>query len=343
MNIQSHLNVICHLNMLNVLADVAARVPLTAREIGRNPEGTYGAREWWAIFGSNLAEQGVEDGPELCDQIARYFATNYCTMHVRSLRASCNHQTLGAAMAYAKVPPERRPGITATLSDCLALEFITPVPSVSTLAAADSNEGRADSNEGRGGFKRQRFQTSDDGTTCGHRLSKLGRLGESIVIKQDFEHLKLPLLLKPKHKEKILLAAVEVTAVRQDDIYTDELYEQEMGTQLTNIFGTMPMGKRSVGSKVMDYAQLTPEQEAELAPSWQSSFYYKIRNVRSRRGQARHSDLPHTPIPAFAPTSRSPPLAVHVRLPSQYACPPCFRNSRTRQSFTQVRCRPGCS
>ena len=203
--------------------------------------------------------------------------------------------------------------------------------------------GRADSNEGRGGFKRQRFQTSDDGTTCGHRLSKLGRLGESIVIKQDFEHLKLPLLLKPKHKEKILLAAVEVTAVRQDDIYTDELYEQEMGTQLTNIFGTMPMGKRSVGSKVMDYAQLTPEQEAELAPSWQSSFYYKIRNVRSRRGQARHSDLPHTPIPAFAPTSRSPPLAVHVRLPSQYACPPCFRNSRTRQSFTQVRCRPGCS
>lgn len=77
----------CHLNMLNVLADAAARVPLTAREIGRNPEGTYGAREWWAIFGSHLAEQGVEDGPELCDQIARYFATNYCTMHVRSLRA----------------------------------------------------------------------------------------------------------------------------------------------------------------------------------------------------------------------------------------------------------------
>jgi len=144
-------------------------------------------------------------------------------------------------------------------------------------------------------------------------LSKLGRLGESIVTKQDFEHLKLPLLLKPKHKEKILLAAVEVTAVRQDDIYTDELYEQEMGTQLTNIFGTMPMGKRSVGSKVMDYAQLTPEQEAELAPSWQSSFS-TTRFATCGRGEGRRATQT---CPTLQSLPSHPPHAVHL---SQSMC-----------------------
>ena len=249
-----------------------------ARALGREPAGTCGTRDWFALLGSELESQGAAGGCDITAALSQYFVTEYWAMTLLQVRGVCNHQTLGSAMEYAAVPAARRDRIMRMIADYLALEFVTPVAASSTLAP----QPEADENSGRGGLKTARFRDVDE-LSIGCVLSAQGRLCEPHVHATDFAHLQLPILLKPKHKSAILLIAVEMTAVHQDNLYTDELYEEEIGNQLTKLFGPCPQTKKSKAAAVLSYAQLGEEAEAELGFTWQHGFADMIRNIRSKK------------------------------------------------------------
>lgn len=253
---------------------MVARV--SSRESGRQPDCVLGVKEWFADFGADLLQQGIEDGPLISDRMSQYFVTNYTTMHVKGLRGACNYLTLNAAMAHAGVPPTRRMGLGATLADYLALEYITPVAGTTMLAAVQT---------GRGGAKKPRFELMG-GSSIGSRLLESGRLNDEHVVQADFDHLQLPTRLRPMHKEKILIASLECTLRDQDDIYSDAVFEEQIDKNLTSIFGLMPQSKRQ---KTCDtpMEQVTAEEAEELKFTWGDSYHTLVRNVRSKRGAVR--------------------------------------------------------
>ena len=271
---------------------VAASTAPTALALGREPVGDGKTAEAFAELGQQWLADGVDDGVELCQKLSRFFTYRMATT-VKQLRAQATHARLKEAYAAIELEPVRWEFMTAALSECLALDFVTPVPSAGLPPTETHENGRVGY---RGGHRRERF-SSDGDVPIGSRLQMEGRLNEPHIFAEDFNDLNLPLRLRPKHKCPITTRCVEMIAERQGSLKMDELFAEEMGSQVSGILGPMPMTKTQV-ALALESAEHVNAGGAVLFshPLWKDAIWTKLRNVKKTKAAVN-------PLPPLPPLS----------------------------------------
>ena len=261
-------------------AEPAAPAHESARDIGRG-DGSEKTATWFAMLGREMAADGADDAPEICAAVGRYYAKQFSAVTIKLFRAAADHSSLRSALKAADVPTARWPGLVALLSDYLSLDFVTPAPSVDTLAPVSEQS----TGTGSGGKRDARFaEVGED--TLGVRLEREGRLKEKHFVLEDFARLKLPLQLMAKHQPAITDRVLELTLERYETIHIDSLYEQEVGAQLTEIFGIMPQSEKN--RKASALFALTRGGAIEDHPiPWSNSVKYKFKNRRKTDDKVR--------------------------------------------------------
>lgn len=273
-----------------MLAPVEVPTSASVRDIGRG-DGSEKTGPWFAMLGREMAEDGVEDGPAICAAVGRYYATQSFAVTIKLLRAVADHNSLRCALNAASVPVARWPGLMALLSDYLSLNFVTPMPSSDTLAPVSE----VSTNSGRGGNRDARFASQNE-ETLGVRLEREGTLKHVHVTREDFAHLKLPLRVTAKEQPMITDRVVEVTLEKYNTMHIDDIYAEEVGEQMTAIFGLMPQSKKNHKASLA-LAYMNDGGVNDYLSPWSASLKWKFRNRRKTddRVHARsHTHCAHT-------------------------------------------------
>jgi hypothetical protein len=295
--------------MLATAANLGA-AETTARELGREEAGSCKTKDWFNVLANEMAADGVQTAHQVCGQVAQYFVERWA-LNVKSLRRDMSRANLREALEFAGVPTQARDNTIAVISDYLALDFVTP-PQMLTMQQSGVKESTCGK---RGGLRESKFADANAPSIGTMRVDN-NTYGHSIITREDFLHLKLPLILGPGHKTAITSRVVEVTVARFETVNVDNVYEEEVGGQLEDIFGPMPLDK---SQRKMVQAQINagvPPDHVEQ-PQWKDAVHWKFINLRS----TSYSVRPKTPRPPARPCR--PPLR----------CAPCaHRRSAKRKS-----------
>ena len=107
----------------------------TARALGRDTTGDVKAAPFWGKMGAELwgkigalLEDGLRDGTAICAALQLHFVSKYTATSVKLLRSKANNLTIREGLRTAAVDEDRWPGLIDTLTDHLALDFVTPPP-----------------------------------------------------------------------------------------------------------------------------------------------------------------------------------------------------------------------
>jgi hypothetical protein len=261
---------------------VASSNAPTALALGRDPAGDAKTAEVFAQLGQQWLADGVEDGVQLCQGLSRFFTYRMATS-LKQLRAQVTHAKLKEAYTAIELDPIRWAFMSAALSESLALEFVTPVPSAGVPPTKTDENCRI----GRGGHRVERF-SADGETPIGYRLRMEGRLKDPHIFAEDFHDLNLPLKLRPVHKISITTRCIELIAERQGCLKMDDIFAEELGSQVTAIHGPMPMTKTQV-RLALESAEHVIAGGAVLfsPPLWADAIWTKLRNVKKTNAAVR--------------------------------------------------------
>lgn len=255
--------------------------------MGRDPEGNAKTKEMFALLGTEWLAAGVDDGPKLAQGLSQFFTYRMATT-LKQVRAIATHAKLNEAYASLELDTVRWEFMTASLSEFLALDFVTPVASAGLPPPTGETKSGC-----RGGHRTERL-TLDDNVPIGAQLQAVGRLQEPHFFAKDYAHLNLPLVLKPSHKVLITTRNVEMIAERQGSLKMDAIFAAEITKQVTELLGPMPMNKKEV-AKALESAEnvIAGGSELFVAKTWGDATWWKLRNIKKTKAGVR--PLPFSP------------------------------------------------
>jgi hypothetical protein len=260
----------------------------SARTLGRDTTGDVGAKIFFDALGLEGVAEGIEDMPSICKAVHQFFARTHTATKVKLLRAKCNHETLRESLAAANVDEERWSGLIDLFADHLALDFVTPLPLLHRVGEALPLQQAYVRPLSTGGTRTSSYMDKE-GDTLTARQAQSGKLYDTYLFKEDFDHLNLPLMIIDKHVKLISHAAAEAIISRQGSMNWGQAFEDVLDRDLSGIFGGCPQreAKRGWKKRRMDEDCIDDEEPVAVRKrAWTHVMHNLAINLRSSKAQA---------------------------------------------------------